>query len=103
MAAVGNKAGLPYFTEAVFPIINLEKTGLYKLSVYVFFDCEGIPQLCENSKDFIKFYLNYGPSQIEDTVIFEVSYSDFKDSRAWKRFVFDFIADSKQIFVIIFI
>ena len=99
LAAYGNPAGTPFLTQSLFPSISLEKTGVYRLSVYVFFDCEAGEDLCENVQDFVKFYLNYDVG-ITDTAIFELKYSNFGKSKEWKRFDFEFISTSKQILVI---
>ena len=66
-------------------IIRIPTYGTYRLSFYAFMFCDH--ETCNDIEDFIKFYINYGPSPIY-LHSYYIGFMDFDkgNKKAWGRF-----------------
>ena len=71
-----------------FQPITLRDSGLYRLSLWSFYYCEGNP--CTQAQDFIKIYLKHGSNSVLATEIFPLNTTYFE--KPWKQETFVFKA-----------
>ena len=82
-------AGGPYNNNFSFPIINLPEPGVYEISYYVFYICDGAAADCRNMNDTITVRIN--------EVITKYEYDELVNNPTWVKKTLKYTALDTQL------